>query len=349
MGILDRYICRRYALRLAVGLAAFLGAYLVIELFGHLSDIVRWGWNAATVARYLALLVPTATVLVLPTASLVATASLLGALWHHNELPALLLAGRSRARVVAPVLATSALVSLGAALISEQAVPATMREVTRMRAAADPQENPGPVLVTLADGTVFHAGSLDAETATAQDVAIWRASDGGETYLWAREAVFEDGAWTLHSGVIRRAYAGSVEREPFQVRRTGITATPLELKAGGTPPHAMSFAQLRRYIESIPGPPPPAMLVELYLRTSLPCASLVLTLVGCAMALRRPAGGELAALGSSLVVSLLYFLLLASAKEMWRTAIPPIVLAWAPNLVFAAAGAAMLSRTAAPE
>ena len=349
MGIIDRYIWRRYLTRLLAGLAAFIGVYLLVDMFGHLSDFARAGWSFDQTLRYMMLITPSAALLVLPTACLVATASLLGAMWQSNELPAVLGAGRSWARAVVPMLVVAGLVSLAAAALSEWAVPPTLKEATRMRAAADngaeDEAAAGPVLLALTDGTIFHVGELEDSEGRAGDVIIWQAGRSGETYIWAKQAAFEDGAWTLYSGVLRRSGEGAVRREPFDVRRTDITVPPKELRAGGTPPSAMSFSELRRYISSIPGNPPPEMAVELYLKSALPFASLVLAIVGCALALRRPARGELAAFGSSLAVALVYFLFLAGAKEMWRTAIPPLALAWAPNVLFAAVGLFALRRT----
>ncbi|HEM46719.1 MAG TPA: YjgP/YjgQ family permease, partial [Alphaproteobacteria bacterium] len=279
-GIIDRYIWRRYLTRLVVGLALFIGVYLLVDLFGHLSDFAAAGWSAAKTARYLMLITPSATMLVLPTACLVATVSLLGTMWQNNELPAILGAGRSWMRAVAPMLLVAALASLLSAAISEWVVPHTQKESIRMRKAMEQDAPSGPTLLALSSGTIFHAGSFSDSGRIAEDVVIWHPEGDGETYIWAKRGTFEDGAWTLHSGVLRRSGGEITEREPFNYIRTDLTVSPEELLSGGTPPSAMSFRELRRYISSIPGAPPPEMAVELYLKSALPFASLVLAIVG---------------------------------------------------------------------
>ena len=109
--ILDRYVVTRYLTFLVIALAALLSWELIGLLNAVIGDAFERDIATSTVLRYLGLSIPAFTAQMLPLATLTATLVTFGLLSRHNEVTAFLAGGISRARLVAPALATGLLVS----------------------------------------------------------------------------------------------------------------------------------------------------------------------------------------------------------------------------------------------
>ena len=126
-------------------------------------------------------------------------------------------------------------------------------------------------------------------------------------------------------------------------------ATPLRLYYSETPndfatevkaPNQMTFAQLRRYIETIrrAGYSAEKLTVQLWVKTSWPALSVVMALIALPFAFKIGKRGALYGVGIALVLGIFYwmvFLLFTKFGEVGN--LPAILSAWSANVLFAIA------------
>ena len=125
-----------------------------------------------------------------------------------------------------------------------------------------------------------------------------------------------------------------------------IEETPRELLQGECDAAAMSYGQLRDYINNLQraGFEVRRLSVELRAKISFPLANLIVALVGIPFGLRLRRGGVAIGVGSAVVLGLAYHFLTYLSKEMGEGWLTPTLGAWLPNLIFAAGGIYLLHR-----
>src|SRR3989338_3779721 len=128
MRLLDRYLFRQVLAPLAFCLVGFISLTLIIDLFGHLDDILKKRIPWAIVAQYYGYFSPTIAVMTLPIAVLLTITFLLGHLHRHNEITAMRASGLSIPRIVAPFAVLGLLAATAVFLANEYVIPpATLR------------------------------------------------------------------------------------------------------------------------------------------------------------------------------------------------------------------------------
>src|ERR1019366_9883961 len=106
-------------------LVAFAGIYVIFDFFQVLGDIVRNQVPAGVVVGYYRFLLPQVMYLMLPLSILVATLVNFGLLTKTNQVIAIKSAGVSLYRLSVPVLALTALLSVGMFLFADRVLPQT--------------------------------------------------------------------------------------------------------------------------------------------------------------------------------------------------------------------------------
>ncbi len=105
-------------------------------------------------------------------------------------------------------------------------------------------------------------------------------------------------------------------------------------------PDQMTFAQLRRYIDTIrkSGYAAEELSVKLYEKTSWPFISVVMALIALPFAFRAGKRGALYGVGIALVVGIVYWMIFAVFTKFGEVGnLPPVLSAWSANVLFAIA------------
>src|SRR5437667_974457 len=113
-----------------------------------------------------------------------------------------------------------------------------------------------------------------------------------------------------------------------------------EIKA----PEQMTFAQLRRYIETIrkSGYAAEELSVKLYQKTSWPFISLVMTLIALPFAFKIGKRGALYGVGIALILGIFYWMIFAVFTKFGEVGnLPALLSAWSANVLFAIAAVYM--------
>ena len=158
----------------------------------------------------------------------------------------------------------------------------------------------------------------------------------------ARVAAWNGRAWDMRSGWRARV---SGERDVTLETYGHVIETRLErpgyFSSARQDPESLSFAAFRRYVEEqeAAGYPVESLRVDLHGKLAFPAATFVLLIVGLPFAFTTGGRGALYGVGIAVILAVLYYVALATFSALGSAAyLPPIVAAWAPNVLFALGG-----------
>ena len=162
----------------------------------------------------------------------------------------------------------------------------------------------------------------------------------------ARVAEWDGDRWILHSGWVARILEdNSTEITEFAEMADARIERPDYFAAERTEPELMAFAEYRRYVDEqdAAGYPTEGLRVELHRKLAFPAASLVLVCVGLPFAFTTGRRGALYGMGISIIVAVAWYAADAAFTNLGTAAyLPPMVAAWAPNVLFGLGGVYLL-------
>lgn len=333
--LLDRYVFRETAL---VWVASSL--VLTLLLMGsimtrYLSDAATGRTTAEVLPKLVALSSVQFSVVVLPFSLLIAVMLALGRLYRDNEMAAMHGSGMGIRDTSRPVLKLAACVALLTASVSIVLGPWAVREhaqlagVARSEATSMRLADPGRFSAVLGGEGVFYAHSHDAARDVYRDIFIYAQNpDGRPVSISATQAVIEVNPDTRERTLVLQdghRYEGIAGGQDYRITAFGehgvrINPPPLNLaeKTNGK-----SFAELVRSPERTDQ-------VELHWRLTLPVTVVFFALLAVPLAHARPREGRYGRLVIALVIGVVYWNLLVSARYNAErlTALPPGALMW---------------------
>lgn len=366
-GLIDRYIGRLFVRNMFLVLGAFVAIFMVGDFMELIDDIRQNAVRGIVMVRYYAFFTPFIIHLVSPIAVLVAVLTTFGMLARRNEITALKSVGVSVYRTVAPAVALSAIGSLGLWAMTEFILPPS-----NLRASFEKNVIKGrPRLAstyldrrwsTSTDGRFYNYDFISEDDAPRKrdardgrqaltfhglsvyeiDPRTWRLRD----HLHANTARWDGLAYELDRGfravMVRPADSAPVNRV-YQIQnvRTREIEPPTFFQREKLPPDTLRYGQLQQYIATLDslGLDNTEQLVQLHRKIAFPLVCVVMTLIAVPFAFTVARRGALYGVFLSIVVALVYWACLGIFEALGRNAlIPPLLAAWAPNLLFAAAG-----------
>jgi LPS export ABC transporter permease LptG len=356
--LIDRYLLREYLKFIGIGLGVGAVLFLVVDLLQTLDRFLRIKPPLVYILLHFVYRLPGALYDGLPIVVLIATVFLFLSLTRAHELDALKAAGVSLYRVSAPVLLFALILSLGAAVFQEVALPG-------INARADEIDR-----VKIRGGLPRHLQKRNQLWYRSTDTRFWRMEllDPVErsisgllvldvdaefqlvSRLDAQTAKWTPQGWELSQGFVRTVVTGNrMESKPFATLLMKMPEHIDDFTNVQKPPEIMSFRELRAYVQRLEeaGHRVGKYVVELYSKVSFPFVHLIMALVAIPFALASPrSGGRAVGIGVALMISLGYwvvhYMALAFAKA---DLLPPFLAAWTANIVFAGLGTALFLRT----
>lgn len=351
MTTLDRYILRKIAKPLLLLLGVFVGIFVLVDLFDNAHTFIDNEVAIRSVLAYYVYYLPLIVVLTSPVAMLLATLLCIGGLARKNEMMAMKGSGVSLYRILAPMLALAVLVSTFDVFVGEVLLPpATRRRVvieeTLMKNRTEDMIRNEPMYVR-PDGTIFVARRLNLRTGTLEEVTVEEfRNQGPSRRIDAEKAVWRDGEWFFIEGQARLFTEEGEQSTSFDRYAPGYTdPTPAQIGTRRLEPDEMAFRELKAYIGSLraSGNDPLDLDVQLHLKISFPFVTIIMTLLGGAIAASARRSGFALAFAGALSISFLYYGLLQVGQVLGRQdLLLPWLAAWIANIAFAGVGAALL-------
>jgi len=371
--LLDRYIARAWLANVMLVLLAFVAIYFLGELMDLIDDIQQHKVRGRIVVLYYAYHIWLIAFTVAPIAVLVGVLITLGILARRNEITAMKAGGISVYRAAGPVLGMGLLSSLLLYGMQEWALPYTNKvaaahhNVIKGRPAQSSDQfdrrwvlarddrfynfeyivEPGtPLRRILAEPAVGGEFAVYGFSIYDVDPKNWELRDR----LYASRAGWNSAArsYDLESGW-RRAITPHPSFQTFRTQRVraigldpgGEIEPPGYFKREEKPSDTMGFGELQAYIASLEsrGFDVVKLRVQLQRKVAFPMVGLVMTLLAVPFSFAVARRGALYGIGIAIVIAIVYWAVLGAFEALGNNAyLHPALAAWAPNLIFGAAG-----------
>ena len=348
MRILDAYLLRRIVKPLILVFTAFIGIFILVDLFDHAHTFIDNRVAIGIVLSYYAHYLPLIVVLTMPVAMLLTTLLSIGGLARRHEVMAMKGSGLSLYRMLAPLLLLSLVLSFASMAVAETLLPpATTRrlqiEEEHLRRRPD-QIHRRNVLYVCPDGAVFLARRFNTKRLMLEGVTIEEFDDQLRPVrrIDAESGRWIDGRWVLERGHIRTFSETGEEAQPFDTHELGrIEPAPSDLRSRKLEPDEMGHRELKAYIARLTasGSDPGDLAVQLQLKIAFPFVTLIMTMIGAPLAAGARRTGFALSFTAALAISFLYYGLLQVGQVLGRQGmLPPTLAAWIGNIVFAGIG-----------
>ena len=360
MKIIDKYITGGFVGPFIYCLFVFMFLFIIGDLFGHLDAIIKQGVGLDIIKTYYLALLPFIFVQTAPFAVLLATIFLLGNLSRHNEITALRASGVNTLRIITPLIFIGIAISLAVFLVNDKLVPQasvisnTIKETRFDRNQAESGDIIENITIFGKDGRLFYARQFNLKTKTLRDVVIL---EHDKNQILKRKITAERMEWAgdkwrfFGCDVFRFNKEGDVLGKPTVFRTPKVlqfTERPENLLKKQTQPEFMNYAQLREYVQLLALESKSTarkLLVDLDYKLSLPFTSIVVMILGIPFAISRTRTRAMASMGIALAIALVFYIANATFLALGKGGfLPPIIAAWAANVLFASLGIYLTGR-----
>ncbi len=360
--IVDTYVLTSFVFYFVVMLASFVMMTEIYNFFELLSDIIRNNIAMSKVFAYLFFLAPMLIYKMLPISVLVAVLVTFGVMTKHNEVTAFKACGVSLHRLAVPVLAISAIFSVGLFAFDHFYLP----ETNRKQDALHNEIKGKPVQTYLHPDRpwIFGRGPRIwyyeyAQINTMGGVHVYMLDP--KTFDLRSEIYGERTEWqpTLHTWIFQNGWVRHVRStdggesdaptfERFQVRTfPELDESPEYFMKKMEQGMQMNFQQLDAYIRDLQqsGFDTVRLRVQLYDKFSIPLFALIMAMISVPFAFLVGNRGAMAGIGVSIGIAMAYWGIGKLFEQIGNAnQLPPSVAAWSPDALFALAGVYLLLR-----
>jgi LPS export ABC transporter permease LptG/LPS export ABC transporter permease LptF len=358
VGVLDRYIGREYLRMLALASVALLILPVLLEFMDLLDDVQQNHVKGATLISYFGYNLPFYLFSqILPMAVLIATLATYGIMARQNEITAMKATGISVYRAAVPgfVIASIAAVLMFAG--NDAMVPPYRRLAQREHdviKGRPPRSNSAldRRMALGSDGRFYSynqiAPSTDPGSVVFRGLSVLDIDPKTWTlreHLMAEDVRWDGRVYELSRG-FRRTFKGdaTADRVIDTVRSAEIDP-PTYFKKEERTAEELSFNELEGHIESLEGLGLDAtsLRVGLHRKVSYPAMCLVMAFVGLPFSMFVGKRGALFGVGIALFLAAFYQVGFVFSEALGRYGyLPPMLAAWAPNIVFVGLGAILV-------
>ena len=358
MRIIDRYVAKSVIATFLSCIFLFLFLYVVIDVLGHLEDMLKQKINLNLLTRYYLNYMPVMFSQVSPFACLLSILFVFGRLNHNNEIIAMRASGVSIFGITRSALVCGAVISLFAFWLSDKVIPPAIALTEQLRIQMDEgakrlKEKRPEIINNLCIygqyNRLFFINKFST-VASSMDGVVILEHDTHQNLtkkIVANKGLFKDGLWRFYQSI---TYSfdlnGQVLDEPRYLEEEimDIPERPEEFVKQRQRSEYMTVAQLNDYMRKLARSGAKSVIrnlkVDLYQRRAAPWTNLVIVVLGIPFAMMlRKRGSGLSSVGVAIMVGFLYFVLDAIMLALGKGgALPPMAAAWASHLIMLSFG-----------
>ena len=345
MKIISRYLYKEFFTFFVISLITFLLIYLVIEFFGKIDNFLEAHVPLKVVFSFFIYRIPFVVQQMTPISVLISVMLTLSIMNKHNEILAIKNCGISLFHLFYPLVVIAIFIGIGSFFLSESVGPITSSVAnTIWKTQVEKKDPQGSYKLSQlwykGKGSIYQIRSYDSKKNTIEGLSIFFFDDTFTLHkrIDARKAKWVKGIWYLNDGLIQEiAPDGLREKVRFRNHAIQLPETPHVFERTMKAPEDMSFWELKRYTKKIreEGYDSTRCQVELHSKIAFPFISLVLTLIGIPLGLRKKKGGIPFGITIGIGISFLYLLTFGLSRSLALSgALPPAFGAWLANLLF---------------
>lgn len=349
--LVNRYLLSHFLRILLLTLCSFIGIYLLIDFFEKIGDFLDFQASTSHYLTFFLNNIPIIISQVLPLAVLMTMVLTLGSLGRTNEITAMRACGLSLWRIIRSLMLLSLLVSCLQLVINEELVPINAQKLNyllRIELKGKSQQALAQGKIWYRDkGRIVHIILADPDGEKLQGVTIFELDQTSRLArrLTAPVVKFQEGSWLAKTARIRTfgSERGDLLKSELKTdHRLQLGRSPDDFKSGQSKNNELTFRQLSRVARKIQaeGFDATRYLVDMHGRLAAPFTCLIMAFLGVPFALQRGRGSSIAVgIGLSLGIGVVYFILQSLVLAFgYSGALPPIVAAWATNVIFLLVG-----------
>lgn len=355
--IFDLYISRGFLFYFLWSFLACGTLFVLLTLFDLLDDIIRNKIPVLVVLDYLTFLTPEIVKLVIPMSILLAVLINFGILEKNSEITAIKAGGWSLHRVAIPVFLIGALFCAVLFFVQDYVAPYANVRQDSLRDLI--KGKPPRTTMRLQrkwifgeSGRIYNYEYFDGNQDSFVDLNIYDVDLNNVRILRrihaARARIDRQGLWRLEDGWVR-----DYRSQQNGFRRIQSEAFHFPEKAGYfkkeifQPNEAskMTYGELQNYIQYLrkSGYNATELQVELHKKISFPLSCLVMAFLGVPFSFSTGKKGAFFGIGVSIAIAMSYWGVSGVFETMGAYGyLVPILAAWAPNIIFGAAGLVLL-------
>ena len=360
--VLDVYIGKMYLRVFGLTFVALVGIFQ-ISTFIDLSDkLFKGTTTAGMLFTFMWYQTPQYVYWCIPLSVLIGGLVTVGILTRTSELVVMRACGISLYRSAAPLLAFAVVAGGVLFLFEENVLAYSNRRAEELRHVI---RGGSPRTVDLLDrrwilgrtGEIYNYVFFDPRRTELTGFSVFRfAPRAGrlQSRAFYRTVTFEGKAtgfeqtvvWQARDGWVREFDRQVAQRSYRPVERADLFVEPPQyFLTEQTPAERMTYAQLKRYIVELraSGINVTDYEVELHRKVSFPWVTLIMTLIAVPFAVTTGRRGAMYGIGLGIVLALVYWITMSVFGAIGAGGvIHPLLAAWAPNILFAAAAAYLL-------
>jgi lipopolysaccharide export system permease protein len=365
-------------------ISALVFFYLVFDFFSRINLVIDGTIPAGSIADYYVSMAPLAFVRICPVAVLLAVIYTFSGLSKNNELIAAVSCGKHPYSIFSVFIIMGFIISVLSIAVNEENVPEAAKrahDIRYNRMGGDARKVWTNRIIYGSGKRRFFIKHIDVSTGAFENFEITKFSGSGEEILkfQAARGRFEEGLWQFHDIILRRyseegrmkstihaesasadnskwvISAGTIilpsgnirEIKNYNPGMEGLSETIKEFTEYKLKYDEMDYAGLREYADKLKdaGFNPRKEITALHSKIAIPFSSLILMIIGISLSIRNKKGGIMIGLGTALVLSLAYYLLMSIGNILGEFLIPPAAGAWSANVLFFVPGFYFLLRS----
>jgi LPS export ABC transporter permease LptG len=353
---LDRYILREFLKILMLVLVSTAALFVIVDYTDLSGDIRANHIPLHVVGAYYRFLIFQILNYTLPISVLVSTLVTFGIFSKNNEVTAFKSGGMSLYRAALPIVGIAVAISVLAYLQLDYVLPYSNQRVEELRSRIKAKRNAPHAVTTPHQQKLWFQGkgpgryiinflAYDRDEKELSQVQVFEFDPTKfrlTRRVYAERARWDGVGWVFSNGWLRSfGDNGSSTFAPItRPLRLYYSERPEDFATEARAPDQMTFAQLRRYIETIrkSGYAAEELTVKLYTKTSWPFISLVMALIALPFAFRIGKRGALYGVGVGLLLGILYWMVFAVFTKFGEVGnLPAMLSAWSANILFAIA------------
>ena len=346
---LDRYVGREFARFFLLILVALVNVYILGLLIDVIADAFEHNVQGKVVLQYIAFAQPQILFHMLPLSTLMATLVCFAIFTKTSEITAAKAAGVSLYRICVPVILIGITVSAGCFALQEYWLPYANRRAAELRDEIKnrPVQTHNVLNRQWMMGErqeLYNYAYYDSNLRKFSGLAVYKFQTDPFTIterLYAQEAQWESeqDAWIFSRGW-RRSFVEGGKHEPFETLAIQNMEPPSYFVKEVKRSDQMTYMELTRYVDDLQqaGYDVVPLRVAQQAKFSFPLAAMVTVLIAIPFSFTPGKKGALYGIGIAIAIGLSYYVTTRVFAFMGEMAmLPPVLAAWAPNVLFSIA------------
>ncbi|MFZ5951381.1 MAG: LptF/LptG family permease [Candidatus Rifleibacteriota bacterium] len=349
--ILDKYIFTQLIGPFLFGFFLFVTLIAIDPLMSALQSVVNENVSMWVMFRWFLNRLPQDMVFTFPMSVLLTNLLVFGRMSKDSETTALRAGGINFYRILLPVIVFALMITGLSFFFNELVVPTSNENARNIKRyeimkLVEPEASENSIM-RVSDGAFAYARKVYEKSGKMEQVLLEYYNETGDLSrrVSATTAEWNGQTWRF-LGVVEQDYAtygalASPTSRP-ELIIPAIVEKPIDFARQGKKPNEMSYHELKDRIETYERTKfmdTTEMQVELAMKTSLPFASFFFAIIGASFGLTNSRSGAFIGFGVSMLIIFLYYVLMSVFTALGKSAyLPPMLAAWAQNIIFAFAG-----------